>query len=212
MAHGKTWTWCELRPDVVIGFVPNNNVYCLAQDLAPFLSLYRAIEGTGAELPFPGTAKSWTNLSNDSSQDIIAKFAIFASLHPEKCGGQSFNVADNHKPSSWSQRWPVICEYFGLKGVAPPPGGSGPQPGEYVQAHLAQWKELEQKHGLQTGRVGNDRSFVHLPYGMMTLMDFDRQLDMSKELGAWGVDAIETDTKGAWWTTFDRFRKAKIMP
>ncbi len=33
LAKGKQWTWCEVRPDVVVGFVPNNNVYCLAQAL-----------------------------------------------------------------------------------------------------------------------------------------------------------------------------------
>ncbi|KAJ7319069.1 hypothetical protein DFH08DRAFT_970966 [Mycena albidolilacea] len=212
MSEGKNWTWCELRPDVVIGFVPNNNISCLAQVLAPYFVLYHAIEGAGAEVPFPGTSKSWTILSNDSSQDIIAKFAIFASLHPEKCGGQAFNVADNRQPSSWSQKWPVICEYFDLKGVAPPPDGSGPQPGDYVQAHMAQWKELEQKYGLHTGHVDNDRSFKHLQYGIMTMLDFDRQMDLAKELDAWGAHAIEIDTKGAWWTAFDRFRKAGIIP
>ncbi|KAF7369079.1 NAD(P)-binding Rossmann-fold containing protein [Mycena venus] len=213
MCEGKNWTWCELRPDVIIGFVPNNNFSCLAQVLALYLSLYRAIEGAGAEVPFPGTAQSWTILSSDSGQDIIAKFAIFASLHPEKCGGgQAFNIADNHEPSSWSQRWPVICEYFGLKGVAPPPGASGPQPNDYIQAHLAHWKELEKEHGLQTGRVGNDRSSDILPYAVMTLFNFDRQMDLSKELNAWGAHAIETDPKGTWWTAFDRFRRAKIIP
>lgn len=38
MAKGKDWTWCEVRPDVVVGFVPNNNVYCLAQALVSITS------------------------------------------------------------------------------------------------------------------------------------------------------------------------------
>ena len=29
---------------------------------------------------------------------------------------------------------------------------------------------------------------------------------------AWGGDTKETDVKGAWWTAFERFRKAKIIP
>lgn len=30
MSKGKSWTWSEVIPDVIIGFVPNNNIYCLA--------------------------------------------------------------------------------------------------------------------------------------------------------------------------------------
>jgi len=30
---GKEWSWCEVRPDVIVGFVPNNNIYCLPQHL-----------------------------------------------------------------------------------------------------------------------------------------------------------------------------------
>lgn len=214
-SKGKQWTWCEVRPDVVIGFVPNNNVYCLAQTLATYLSCYAAVQGSGAECAFPGTEKSWKILSNDSSQDVIAKFCITAALHPEMCGsGQAYNVADSAAPSSWSVKWPVICEYFGLKGTPPPPGASGPQPGAYLQEHLAQWKELEETHGLQTGRVGNDRSLAGFQYFIMTMFDFDRQLDLSKMQGDWGKGGKveEADAKGAWWTAFDRFRAANIIP
>lgn len=45
-SKGKKWTWCELRPDVVVGFVPNNNVYCLAQTLATYLACYSEIDPT----------------------------------------------------------------------------------------------------------------------------------------------------------------------
>lgn len=30
MSRGKSWTWCDVIPDVIVGFVPNNNIYCLA--------------------------------------------------------------------------------------------------------------------------------------------------------------------------------------
>ena len=169
-SSGKQWTWCEVRPDVVVGFVPNNNVYCLAQTLGTYLSAYRAIEGEGATCEFPGTEESWEILSNDSSQDIIARFCIHAALNPKTCGqGQAFNVADNSQPSSWSKKWPVICEFFGLKGAPPPAGGSGPQPGQYLADHINQWKAIEKKHGLATGRVGNDRSLAGFQYFIMTM-------------------------------------------
>ena len=160
---------------------------------------------------FPGTMKSWSIKSNDSSQDIIARFAIHASLHPEVSSEQSFNAADNAAPSSWSVKWPIICQYFGLKGEAPSEG-SGPDPFKYVIDHREQWEALEKEHDLQTGRVGNERSYSGFPYFIMTMFNFDRQLDMSKMHKAWGKAVEETDAKGAWWTAFDRFRRAKIIP
>lgn len=212
-SKGKYWTWCEIRPDVVIGFVPNNNVYCLAQTLATYLACYRDVEGDGAECAFPGTEQSWKALSNDSDQDTIARFSIHAALHPETCGqGQAFNVASNSKASSWSEKWPVICEFFGLKGAPPPPNGSGPQPGQYLSDHLEQWQALERKHGLVTGRVGNDRSLATFQHFIMTLFNFDRSLDLGRQNQAWGEVAEEKDSKRVWWTAFQRFREAKIIP
>ncbi|RDW77751.1 hypothetical protein BP6252_05804 [Coleophoma cylindrospora] len=211
LSKGKTWKWCEIMPDMIVGFVPNNNIYCLAQTLATYLALYASVEGKGATCEFPGTEKSWVIKSNDSSQDIVAKFSIYCSLYLET-SGERYNAADNSVPSSWAEKWPVICEYFGLVGAPPPKGGSGPQPGKYIEEHLEQWKELETQSGLQTGRVGNERSFGGFQYFIMTMFDFDRQLDMSKMHEAWGKGVEETDIKGAWWTAFDRFRKAKIIP
>ena len=215
-SKGRSWTWCEIRPDMIVGFVPNNNVYCLAQTLATYLACYKEVEGEGKECAFPGTETSWKNLSNDSSQDVIARFSIHAALNPDTCGqGQAFNVADNSKPTSWSQKWPILCEFFGLKGTPPPAGGSGPAPGQYLSDHLDQWKALEKKHGLATGRVGNDRSLAIFQFFIMTLLCFDRQLDLSASHKAWnsgGGKAEEVETKTAWWTAFQRFRDAKIIP
>lgn len=212
MCKGKSWTWCEVIPDMVIGFVPNNNAYCLAQVLSTYLSLYAEINGKGSEVAFPGTEKSYTILSNDSSQDILAKASIYASLHPEVSAAQRYNVADNATPSTWEVKWPVICEYFGLKGVGPPPGGSGPQPSQYLLDHLTEWQALEKEYGLKGGRVGNDISVNGYAHFLMTLFDFDRHLDMTKLHGMMGDAKMETDAKGTWWTAFDRFRKANIIP
>lgn len=212
MSRGKPWTWCEIIPDMIVGFVPNNNIYCLAQFLALYLSLYAHVNGTGAEVPFPGTEVSWRNKSNDSSQDICAKVSIVASLRPEVSSEQRYNAADNEEPSSWSKKWPVICAYFGLEGTPPPEGGSGPDPAAYLAEHVGEWKVLEKKHGLADGRVGNDRSYGGFPYFIMTMLNFDRQMDLSKCHEMMGEYAENVDTKTAWYTAFDRFRRAKIIP
>ncbi|KAJ5697819.1 hypothetical protein N7488_011503 [Penicillium malachiteum] len=194
LSQGKVWTFCDIIPDVVIGFVPNNNVYCLAQWLALYLSLYRKIYGAGAEVVFPGTMK------------------IYASLNPAGSSAQSFNAADFAQPSRWSTKWPIICDYFGLKGVAPT-NGSGPDPPTFLRENQAKWFEMEKQYSLQTGRVGgNQRSFDGFPAFIMSMFDFDRQLDMSKMHAAWGGGKEEVGIKEAWYTAFDRFRKARIIP
>lgn len=164
-AH-KSWNWCEVRPDNIIGFVPNNNAYCLAQTLALYLSLYSAVEGAGATCPFPGTEKSWVNRYNESPQDMVARFSIYASLHPDKTASRSFNVGGQE--DSWSGKWPVICAYFGLEGSGP--REDAPQPGAYIAAHRKEWDELERKFGLKKGSVDSDIthpgfqvSFAHFP-------------------------------------------------
>lgn len=53
-ARDKKWNWCEKRPDIIIGFVPNQNFYSLAQSIGIFLTLFATVEGHGAECPFPG--------------------------------------------------------------------------------------------------------------------------------------------------------------
>ena len=61
-----------------IGFVPNGSAFNLTARWATYLSLYALIE------PFPGTKGAWASLYNEASSDIIAKFSIWAALHPEK--------------------------------------------------------------------------------------------------------------------------------
>ncbi|CAN9431818.1 unnamed protein product [Alternaria alternata] len=172
ISKGKNWSWCEVRPDNIIGFVPNNNAYCLAQTLALYLSLYQSIEGEGAKCPFPGTEKSWVNKYNESPQDMVAHFSIHASLNPEKTASQSFNVGGQE--DSWSGKWPIICDYFGLKGTGPEEGS--PQPGAYIDAHKKEWEELEKKHNLKKGSVDSDITHPGFQYFIMTMFDFDRQM------------------------------------
>ena len=160
LSKGKAWTWCDMIPDMIVGFVPQNNVYSLAQWLGLYLSLHREMYGEGSEVQFPGSDKSYHILCNDSSQDVVAKTCIISSLRPEKTGGERYNAADNSQASSWAKKWPIICSYFNLKGVGPPEGGVGPDPAQFLTNNINKWKEVEKKYGLVTGRVGNPRSYT----------------------------------------------------
>lgn len=210
-ARDKAWNWAETRPDIIIGFVPNQNFYSLGTVLGIFLALFREVEGEGAETPFPGTAKSWVAKSNDSSSDMIARQTLHISLNLTLSRkGEAFNVADARKPESWSTKWPQLCNYFGLKGV-PPREDTGLEVRKYIQDHLDTWRAMEAKYNLREGIANSDLTFRGFEYFLLTQFDFDRQYDMTKMYTTTGFTE-ERSVMQAWGGTFDRMKAAKIIP
>lgn len=208
-AKDKSWKWIDTRPDIIIGFVPNQNFYSLGTVIGIYLSLWKAVHGSDSEAPFPGTEKSWVALSNDSSSDMIARQTLHLSLNSDKIeNGTGYNVADAKEPSSWSRKWTALCSYFGLKGTGPT---SNPlEMRKFIKDNLDTWKKLEEEHGLQSGHADSPRVFPGFEYFLMTQFDFDRQYDMTKMYGTGFSE--ERDTMQAWGLVFDRMRKARIIP
>lgn len=204
----KKWSWCDTRPDIIIGFVPNQNFYSLATSTGIYLSLWREVHGPGSECPFPGTSKSWNALSHDSSSDMIARQTLYLSLSPSTEKGGGYNVADAKEPSTWSAKWPILCNLFGLKGTGPAP--NPPEMRKFIKDNVGAWKALEEKHGLQQGHAHNDKVFPGFEYFLMTQFDFDRQYDMSKMYGTGFAE--ERSTEEAWGGVFERMRTAKVIP
>ena len=204
------WTFSEVRPDVIVGFVPGTNFMNAAQGLGLYLSLYREVHGEGAKVVFPGTEKSWTCKHTDTSQDVLAKFEIFAAVNRERCGnGSSFNVADG-EVTNWERKWGGICGYFGLKGVGPgeEKGEQGVAVADFVKANQGTWEEVVRKYGLKEGRM-ESYSWGFLDF-VMRVFDFDRQYDLSKARSVGFGE--EVDTVKGYTMAFDRMRKAKIIP
>ena len=160
-AKDKKWSWCDTRPDVILGFVPNQNFYSLATVMGIYLALFAAVEGRGVECPFPGTEKSWVAKSNDSSSDMIARQTIHLSFNlPSDMNGEGFNVADARKSESWETKWPQICSYFGLQGKGPPRDGEGSVGvRKYINDHIDTWKKLEEQYDLKKGVADSDLTF-----------------------------------------------------
>jgi len=202
---GKSWKFCEIRPDAIIGFVPHNNAMNLAQALGLFLSLYVSIEGSGAEVSFPGSEEAYKALHTDTSQDILARFHIYASLHQDAVSTRAFNIADGNEPISWKKIWPEICAYFSLKGVGP--DSSKTSGAKWVLDRRDKWREWEDEKGLRKGMLeATSWEFLGALTGGIT---FDRQYDLgaSREVGF--HETVET-VKG-YTKAFDRMRVAKII-
>ncbi len=209
-SKGKSWTWNETRPDIIVGFVPNNNYYSLATSLGIFFTLWAEVEGKGTEVPYPGTMESWKAKSNLAGSDMIARQTIYLSLRPETCGnGEAFNTASEMEWQTWERRWPLLCEYFGLKG-APPSADKSSEVRTYINEHLREWKKTEERNGLRSGIADSDITLPGFEYFHLTQANFDRQYDMSKlEKAGFHEEHSIMDT---WGKTFDRMREAKIIP
>lgn len=168
-AKGKKWNWCDTRPDVIIGFVPNQNFYSLATSLGVYLSLYRAINGEGAECPYPGSNKAWVAKSIDSSSDMIARQTLHLSLTlPSNVKGEGYNVADAKYPSTWADKWPALCGYFGLRGTPPPQDKEPLEVRKYIKDHFDTWEKLEKQHGLKQGIADSPMTFAGFEYFLLT--------------------------------------------
>ena len=206
MSASKSWTYSEIRPDVIIGFTPGTNFMNCAQGLGLWLSLAREVYGTGAKIPFPGTPKSWKNKHTDTFQDILGRMDIYAAVNHDKCGnGGTFNCADG-EVVSWSDLWAGICADFGLEGTLP--GEESYSIEGFVKKHSETWEHMVEKHGLKEGIMENF-SWLFL-YFVMTVADFDRQYDLSSARAVGFAETIDT-VKG-YTTAFSRMREAKIIP
>ncbi|XRM46315.1 hypothetical protein ABZX51_009358 [Aspergillus tubingensis] len=206
---GKTWSWCEVRPDVIVGLAPFGNANCMAQTMGIYLSLYRALEGPNARVPFPGNSTTWTLQSTDSNQDIIARFCIHASLQPrEKVHTRAFNIADSARPVAWSERWPILASYFGLEGVGPEEGSLHPT--EYMDRNWEKLRQLcSEKEGVKEEVIYRSMHNTGARMGSLRLMDFDRPFDLGRAREI-GFDE-EMDTRTSWFGAFERVRGMGIM-
>ena len=151
LSKGKSWTFSEIRPDVIVGFVPGINFMNAAQGLGLYLSLYRTVHGEGARVPFLGTQGGWKCKHSDTFQDILAKMEIYAALNIDKCGsGSAFNIADG-EVTTWSQKWPGLCGYFGLVGEGP---GEKYEPlDEFAKKNHGVWDRVVERLRWGRGRV-----------------------------------------------------------
>jgi hypothetical protein len=188
-------------PYLQVGFAPNGSTYNLTAHWATYLSVYARVEGKGAKVPFPGTEAGWACLSNDASSTIIARAAIWTSLHPERCGGQLFNIADQAKPITMKERWPLLAKYFGLEGVGPVGDDQSVlKPSEYVRKNSHVLLEYGIKVEVFQGEALD---------GVGYYLDFDRHLSLDKIKDAGFIEQL--DCIDSWYAAFDKFKDAGMI-
>lgn len=206
LSKRQKWSFSEIRPDGVIGFVPGSNVMSLAHGVAFYLALYREVHGRGSTVPFPGYLHGYHSTHSDTSQDILSKMEIYAALNRDKCSnGSAYNIADG-EAVSWAQIWPGICSYFGLVGVEPQ--GHQKKIEDFVHENQDTWDGLVDTYKLRKGLLEvQNWPFIQF---MLVDFDFDREysLDAARSVGF--TECI--DTIQGYKIAFDRMTDAKLIP
>ena len=205
LSKGKFWQWSDIRPDAVIGFVPNGNAMDLVGGLAIWLSLYRWSTGEGAEVVFPGNEVVWSAKHTDTSQMILGKSHIYAAV-TGKASGQAVNVGDGtsaYKDGLWAD----ICAWFGLKGIGPKEGATTGE--AWAMSQKSRWGAFEAENGLKPGTIEKAASGFWFMSMILVGAAIDRHYDLglSKELGFPQSD----DTAAGYHAAFERLRKAKLI-
>lgn len=175
-----------------------------------------------AEVPFPGNAISAKGLFSPVSAKTIARFMIYASMHPETCGGgRLFNISDSETPCTFGEIWAHLAKWFGLVGVGPVEdsqaqgntlrAGELPQttqsltPGDYVSEYRDIFAQCGCVNAASKGVGAGNRQLDSVGYWLT----FDRQLDL-KKLGETGFDDGRDPLLG-WLESFEMFRKSGIV-
>ncbi|KAJ6083450.1 hypothetical protein N7467_007585 [Penicillium canescens] len=207
-AKGKSWKWCEVRPDQIIGFVPNVSGMTFVEPLALYLALYRFVNGPDASIIFPGTKTNFTYTFTDSSQDLISKSEIYLSvIQPEQANGEAFNIADTDVPGSWSMKWPIIAEYFGLKGIGP--GEKGWQDlEEWWNEHQEDYRRMCETYNLEHRDVPSS-SWIFVKAGF-TLLDRNREMSLGKIRGVGFEEEIPVGE--GYIIALERIAEARLIP
>ncbi|KAJ0413622.1 hypothetical protein BJY00DRAFT_296626 [Aspergillus carlsbadensis] len=180
---GKSWKWCEVRPDMIIGHVPLPTSMTYVEPMALYLMLYRYVNGPGATAVFPGSYSHYIHTCTPSSQDIIARSELYLSIEkPEQAHGEAFNTADNATPAPWTLVWPKLCEYFGLKAQGSSPEDKGwKEIDKWWIAHQDDYKKMCEDYGLRPRGILPE-TWILISAGF-TLLDRNRELSLDKIRG-----------------------------
>ncbi|KAL4767076.1 hypothetical protein BDW60DRAFT_220823 [Aspergillus nidulans var. acristatus] len=206
---GKSWKWCEVRPDQIVGHVPIPTSMTYTEPVALYLMLYRYVNGPGATAVFPGSYINYVHSYTSSSQDIIARSELYLSLsNPDQAHGQAFNIADNATAESWVFIWPKLCEYFGLKSQgATPEDKTWKDIDKWWIAHQEDYRKMCEEYGLCCREVP-EATWIFLSAGF-TYFGRNREMGLEKIRNVGFTE--EFPLADGYFRVFDRLAKEKIL-
>ncbi|MEZ4667206.1 MAG: NAD-dependent epimerase/dehydratase family protein [Anaerolineae bacterium] len=192
-------TWSVVRPSYLIGDNPNAAFNVLI-GLAVYASVLKA---GGYPLIFPGDEQAANCLLEMSDADLVAELMEWSSVTPS-AHNQAFNAV-NGKSLSWSEIWPSIAEFFGMKDDMNPQNFSART---VIRESDNLWNELVKIHQLEDIPLSKlvDESF----FEVLLMPDWNTEYSMDKAR-RFGFTR-EVDTAEMFRRHFQRLRDRRIIP
>jgi hypothetical protein len=94
--------------------------------------------------------------------------------------------------------------------IGAPPGPVSKEVRDFLNENLDTWRQIEVDHSLRTDIAISDVTLSGFEVLPLRLVNFDRQFDMSKmKKVGFHEECTSIET---WATTFERMKKAKMIP
>ncbi|GAB5585437.1 hypothetical protein Unana1_00337 [Umbelopsis nana] len=206
-AVSKNWRWLVTRPGVILGLSKGSYM-----DFGVAIALYASLQKElGKELIFPGNEVEYNHIIDHSSADNNSKFQIFLSVN-DKIPSGAFNCVDNDK-TRFSQLWPKIADYFGLKIPEPhfkDEKAKNPKPdltycqfplAPYAEQNKETWHRIAKKYDLDATAYDHDG---------VTGRTWPDNVSMEKAK-KYGWNVVK-DTWKSYVEIFDELKRMKVIP
>ena len=138
-ATDGAWTWSVFRPSFLIGFAPR-----APQNFGTGLAVYATVlKEMGRPLVFPGGHRTYHCLWEATCTRHLSAMMHWSATDAAGAN-QAFNCV-NGDVFTWSELWPKIAGYFGMRWEAP----RRPQSVQRLLAGKeALWDDVIRRHGL----------------------------------------------------------------
>ncbi|CBX98948.1 hypothetical protein IAQ61_007442 [Plenodomus lingam] len=205
LSRGKSWKWCDIRPDMIVGYLPRPNSHSIAESIGYYLA-FHAYLTPGEEVPFPGSEAAWNAKFSLTGQGVLGNFNVHLACKNSIENGEAFNIAN--KPfTTWASLWPLLAGYWGLKGTAPVGHHGIPDAASWVLDNMDRVKGWEEKYSMKPGRLFK----IPWRYFHWALnMPFDRYLDLTR-CEQTGFQQHE-EHKESFETAWKCMQEAKLLP
>jgi nucleoside-diphosphate-sugar epimerase len=196
--RGKPWNWSVSRPHSFCS-LRTDEPRSMTLLLAVYATLLREM---GLPLIYPGTPDSFAARTQFTWLPTLAR-AVEWMLCTPACANQAYNVV-NGDPRSWSQLWPVIAGYFGMRAGEP----QAVTFADLAADKGAVWQKIVARHGLRPFDLQRDVQWVYGDYVLS--LQWDVVSDMCKA----GRDGFteRVDTEKMLVDSFDFYRRQKLIP
>ncbi|KAI9040594.1 uncharacterized protein KD926_008161 [Aspergillus affinis] len=161
------------------------------------------------ELKFPFPAPSEIIPTHPPTPPrALSKAKIYLSVvTPESANKQAFNVAGTSDPGSWSRKWPILAEYFGLKGTAPQEDAWS-ELEIWWTGHQTDYLAMCHEYGLCARRIPPE-CWALVKAGF-TLLDRNREMSLDKIRGVGFTEKLAVGEGHC--VVFDRLKETRFIP